>query len=69
MGKSIAGDGINGSNIFGGNSGGIYFKALVSQDILGWPKNSFRIFFFSVRCYGKTQMNFLANQIHLLSGS
>ena len=25
--------------------------------------------FSSVRCYGKTQMNFLANQIHLLSGS
>ena len=49
-------------------SGGIYFKALVSQDILGWPKNSFGIFF-SVRCYGKTRMNFLANQIHLLSGS
>ena len=49
-------------------SGGIYFKALVSQDILNRPKNFFGIFF-SVRCYGKTQMNFLANKIHLLSGS
>ena len=30
--------------------------------ILCWPKSSFR---FSIRCYGKTQANFLANHMHV----
>lgn len=29
---------------------------------MGWLKSSFG---FSVRCYGKTQMSFLANPIHV----
>ena len=41
-----------------------FFSSDKYLKVLGWPKMSFS--FFSIRCYGKTWMNFLANPIELL---
>ena len=41
-----------------------FFSSDKYLKVLGWPKMSFS--FFSIRCYGKPWMNFLANPIELL---
>lgn len=54
-----------GRNIMSARKGLLKFQVEGSDKvsyILGWPKTSLGFF---VRCYGKTQMNLLANPIYV----